>query len=184
MDRESIERLAMDRAAGELTADAEALLASYLAEHSESRAWAAAAEADYRLANKVIKSQCIYGKANYTINREYDTTHRSSVGRPGPRGAGRARSLGKWAAVVLAAAGAGWWAGQRLGRGEREVVEVVRVVEAREGVPGAERKVGGGSGQFWRERVLASVRGGSGGGQVKAWEWLAERRRDETQKSF
>jgi hypothetical protein len=39
MDREIIERLAMDSAAGELNEDIEALLQNYLSEHSESNEW-------------------------------------------------------------------------------------------------------------------------------------------------
>ncbi|MEJ2650058.1 MAG: hypothetical protein P8016_16810 [Sedimentisphaerales bacterium] len=39
MDRERIERLAIDSAAGQLNEDAEALLKEYLAEHSEESNW-------------------------------------------------------------------------------------------------------------------------------------------------
>lgn len=39
MDRESIERLAIDSAAGQLNEDAEALLKEYLAEHSQAGEW-------------------------------------------------------------------------------------------------------------------------------------------------
>jgi hypothetical protein len=40
MDRMSIERLAIDSAAGELSKDAEALLKAYLAEHPDEKKWA------------------------------------------------------------------------------------------------------------------------------------------------
>ena len=40
MEREAIERLAMDSAAGELNQDAEALLRTYLAEHPQANEWA------------------------------------------------------------------------------------------------------------------------------------------------
>ena len=40
MEREIIERLAVDLAAGELNEDVEALFRSYLAEHSEADKWA------------------------------------------------------------------------------------------------------------------------------------------------
>jgi hypothetical protein len=40
MERQMIERLAMDAALGELNEDAEALLNAYLAEHAEARTWA------------------------------------------------------------------------------------------------------------------------------------------------
>ncbi|MBN1973059.1 MAG: hypothetical protein JW787_05435 [Sedimentisphaerales bacterium] len=39
MDREKIERLAMDSAAGELNEDVKALLQEYLAEHSQAKKW-------------------------------------------------------------------------------------------------------------------------------------------------
>lgn len=40
MERETIERLAIDHALGELNADAAALFEAYLAEHAEARRWA------------------------------------------------------------------------------------------------------------------------------------------------
>ncbi len=40
MERQAIERLAMDAALGELNEDAEAMLSAYLSEHTEARAWA------------------------------------------------------------------------------------------------------------------------------------------------
>ena len=39
MEREAIEKLAMDSAAGQLNEDAETLLKEYLAEHPEAKKW-------------------------------------------------------------------------------------------------------------------------------------------------
>jgi len=57
MTREQIERLAMDHAAGELNADAEALLEQYLRGHPDAKSWADEIAAAYLQAETAIVSR-------------------------------------------------------------------------------------------------------------------------------
>jgi hypothetical protein len=100
MEREAIERLAMDSAAGQLNEDAEALLRTYLAEHPQANKWAE----DVRQ---------IYVKTEAAIKTKTDHTGVGKVARGiTPVSQVRWLSVARWAAMILFAALIGFSAGR------------------------------------------------------------------------
>lgn len=99
MDRNIVERLAIDSAAGELNEDAEALFQAYLAEHPQAKPWAE----DVRQ---------IYDKTEAAIKTK--TAH-AGVGKIAPRikpvSQVRWSSVARWAAAVVLGALIGFTAG-------------------------------------------------------------------------
>jgi hypothetical protein len=91
MERQAIERLAMDLALGELNEEAAALFEAYLAEHPEAGQWA-----------QPMKAICLRTQdAIHTKTQQLTTpAHRSTALRRVPIGWAR---LGRWAAVVTIA---------------------------------------------------------------------------------
>jgi hypothetical protein len=101
MEREAIERLVMDSAAGELNQDAEALLRTYLAEHPQANEWA----------DDMLE---IYDKTEAAIKTK--TAH-SDAGKvtPGitPVSLVKWLSVARWAAVIALGVIIGFTAGRR-----------------------------------------------------------------------
>ena len=92
MERESIERLAIDSAMGELNEDAEMLLIEYLAEHSEAKQWSIEMLADYNMAASAVN----------TKTKETATTSRMTfVKKPKILSGLNWRPIARWAAVVV-----------------------------------------------------------------------------------
>jgi hypothetical protein len=102
MEREIIERLAIDRTLGELDADTVALLDAYLAEHDEARQWVQAMEQTCRQTRDAVvqKTQSVapYRQLSLSSSR-------------GPRGISW-QTWGRWAAVILVSVGIGVTAGR------------------------------------------------------------------------
>ena len=61
MEREAIERLTIDSAAGELNEDAEALLRTYLAEYPQANKWAEDILQIYYRTEAAIKTKATHG---------------------------------------------------------------------------------------------------------------------------
>ena len=103
MEREIIERLAIDHALGELDADTAALFESYLAEHTEARDWAQAMAQTCTRTREAIRQ-----KAQPTDeHRRLD-----QVRTPWPRAVAW-QTFGRWAAVVLVSLAIGAALGRR-----------------------------------------------------------------------
>ncbi|MBL7139553.1 MAG: hypothetical protein ISS74_01445 [Planctomycetes bacterium] len=156
MDRDALERLAMDRAGGELDADAEALLAAYLAEHPEARRTAAEMESAYRQCRDAIASRV--EAAGTASPARPAGPHAWSVLAAASRP--RRRSVGRWlarAAAVLAilglGAGGGWWLGRQKGP------ETVQLPPGRPAVAQADEAPLDRLGPFWREKVATLLEG-------------------------
>ena len=66
MQREIIERLAMDRTLGELTEDAAALFETYLGEHPEIQEWAGQMAQTCELTRETINKKTQVLKTGYT----------------------------------------------------------------------------------------------------------------------
>lgn len=101
MEREAIERLAIDSAAGELNQDAEALLRIYLDEHSQANEWAEDVRQIYDKTEAAIKAKTAHadmGKVTPEI------TLLSQV---------RWFSFARWAAVIAIGIIIGFTAGSR-----------------------------------------------------------------------
>lgn len=92
MERESIERLTIDSAMGELNEDAGMLLAEYLLEHPDAKRWSTEMLADYNMAASAIKA------------KTKETPSASSVAfvvKPKFLSILNWRPIAKWAAVVI-----------------------------------------------------------------------------------
>jgi len=97
MDRNAIERLAIDSAAGQLNEDAEALLKEYLAEHSEANKW-------------FLDIRDIYGKTQAAFDVKTAFTKQSTGKKPFLKL--NWLPVARWAAVVIFAAFIGVTAGR------------------------------------------------------------------------
>ncbi len=100
MEREAIERLAMDSAAGELNQDAEALLGMYLAEHSQANKWAEDVRQIYDKTEAAIKTKTAHAGVGKVI--------------PGITPVSKVRwlSVARWAAVIALGIVIGFTAGR------------------------------------------------------------------------
>ncbi|MHC5074885.1 MAG: hypothetical protein ACYTFM_00445 [Planctomycetota bacterium] len=105
MEREQIERLAMDSASGDLNEDAEAMLRAYLAEHEQEKLWAEDMYDLYETTKTVIKA-----KTNQSTAESSETIYKKPSLQIGYL------SIARWAAVIIAAAligaGLGRWSNQ------------------------------------------------------------------------
>ena len=91
MERDVIERLALDSAGGELNEDVEALFEAYLREHPEARRWAE-------------DSAAIYGKTQAAIQAKTAEAGASTMPlRIGPLSRVSWRPVARWAAVIALA---------------------------------------------------------------------------------
>jgi hypothetical protein len=101
MEREAIERLAMDSAAGQLNRDAEVLLRTYLAEHSQANEWAEDMLQIYDKTETAIKTKTAHADAGKVI--------------PGITPVSQVRwlSVVRWAAVIALGVIIGFTAGRR-----------------------------------------------------------------------
>lgn len=104
MERETIERLAIDSAAGQLNEDAEMLLGAYLAEHPEANKWSKEMLADYNMTASVVKAK----------TKEIATASRMTFAKK-PKILSRVnwQPFAKWAAVVILASMIGIGLGRR-----------------------------------------------------------------------
>jgi hypothetical protein len=145
MEREIIERLAIDSAAGELNEDVEALLRAYLAEHPEAgpdseemlrvyKETAAAIEAKTRNANAVA------GVPAVKVNRLPYLNW---------------RSFGRWAAALIVGALIGFAGGRRQTTGETGGVAFVQPQRPAEQVKTISDLKEEYAGTFWGDKVLA-----------------------------
>ncbi len=145
MNRDAIERLAIDSAAGELNEDGQFLLEAYLAQHAEAKQWVEDMLQVYRLTQTAINSKT--GSADAS-------TAAVSI-NSGPPALIRWRPALRWAAIVcvaaLVGAGAGRWSRAPItaGRPDRVAISTIR--------PAAPTSLGlqDAAGSFWRAKAAA-----------------------------
>lgn len=147
MTREQIERLAMDREAGELNPDAEALLDQYLQAHPDARSWAD------EMAGAYTETQAAIATRTDDIE---SSTLAPSLSRTIDLSSGRWSVLGRAAVVlfaVLIGVGIGRWS-------QSPDITHKSAYVADESTP-AQKSLAGGlpgsEGSFWRGRALASL---------------------------
>lgn len=143
MERERIEKLAIDSAAGELNEDAEALFRSYLTEHPEANEWAADMTGAYEMTEAAIEAKTKGAAAPPIANRK--------VSRPV-----NWCSAARWAAVLAIGLFAGFLAGRRE-PGGGEHLETVRIAEHPKALATAADLKAKYAGTFWGQKVLASL---------------------------
>ncbi len=147
MERENIERLAIDAAAGELNQDAEALFGAYLAEHREANRWAENMLQTYEKTQAAI----------HTKTANADVSSRRPVIKKKRLPYLRWQSLIRCAAVLLVGVVIGHAAGRRptadrtgptvLGEPYQAQAQVKTVQDLKQKYAGT----------FWGDKILASV---------------------------
>ncbi|MHC4187877.1 MAG: hypothetical protein ACYSRQ_06760 [Planctomycetota bacterium] len=96
MEREIIERLAMDSVSDELNEDTKVLLQAYLAEHSQENLWAEEMFKLYETTKAAVKTKTNQGNAEPFKTIHKNTSLRINI-----------ISLGRWAAVIIFAVAIG-----------------------------------------------------------------------------
>ena len=103
MERETIERLAIDQALGELDVDTVALFQAYLAEHAEARDWAQAMARTCTRTREAIRQKAQPTDGHPRLDQ---------VRTPWPRTIAW-QTYGRWAAVILVSLAVGATLGRR-----------------------------------------------------------------------
>jgi len=145
MNRDAIERLAIDSAAGELNEDARTLFEEYIAQHAQARQWARDISQVYQQTQTAISSRT--GAASATIAA-------ISI-KSGLPALIRWRPALRWAAIVCVAAllgaGAGRWsrAPNAAMKPQREIASVNPPADV------ANIDLHSAAGSFWRAKAAA-----------------------------
>jgi hypothetical protein len=146
MKREMIERLAMDRALGELNDDVATLFETYLAEHAEARQWA-----------DPMTQTCT--RTREAISRK--TQPSAQFAQPEPARLFRVdwSALARWAAVIAVAAGLGVAIGRRSAPvpTQRHETIVVRTAPREAGPEGWRRVLSETEQGFWQTKAIAML---------------------------
>ncbi len=145
MERETIERLAIDHALGELSADAAALFEAYLAEHTDARQWA-----------KPMIETC--DRTREAIERKTQPSEPIAWREPVRLRFNRV-AIARWAAVIALSALVGitigrWSKPQEIPRPE---TVVVRTAATETGPDGWQRVLNEPQQGFWQSKALAML---------------------------
>ena len=148
MERETIERLAMDRTLGELDADTTALLDAYLAEHPEMQLWA-----------EVMSQTC--ERTRDAISRKAQSNgidDRAREARVHCLAAIPWWTLARWAAVILISLGIGAGVGRRFRPDAPPPPVVVARAPSTPARAGWGRIVGVSEDSFWEAKAVAILK--------------------------
>lgn len=143
MNRDAIERLAIDSAAGELNEDAELMFQSYLAEHPRAGQWANSVRQTYDRTEAAIKAKTALGGVGKTVPRVRLTSP------------ARWLSVARWAAAIALATIIGFTAGRREITGRTHPIafqEPSRDLKPVENVADLKERY---AGTFWGDKMLA-----------------------------
>ena len=141
MDRDTIERLAMDMAAGELNEDMQALLKKYLAQNHQANKWAE-------------QMLYVFARTEDAINTKTADAKALIATKP-KRLPLRWQPIAQWAAVILVAAGIGFLVGRRSHSPATEKVTTNSYVAAAPIRTLADFKKRY-EGTFWGDKILSS----------------------------
>ena len=174
MDGERIERLAMDRALGELNEDAAALFDTYLAEHPEIQAQAK------DMAEMCLQMRTAIDRKTLVPNtgRNHADTHRPWPSRV------RWTHMGRWAALLLVAAGIGMTMG-RWSQPRVPASDVTAVRSESDAGPDSEQQLLSRPG-FWQDKALALLqttpyaRTGSHDSETSLWGRYRQYRKERS----
>jgi hypothetical protein len=148
MNRDAIERLAIDSAAGELNADVDALFRAYLAEHPQANQWAQDISRVYQETEAAINAKI----------ETADTGAEGAGGRAKPPSQVNWRPAARWAAAVIVGTVIGFTAGrwQPTERAYRIAwPEPIRGPRQVQTVSDLQQKY---AGTFWGDKMLALLR--------------------------
>ena len=146
MEREAIERLTIDSAAGELNEDADALLKTYLTEHPEAKQWSKETLSVYNTAASVINAKT-----------------RKTPGIPPVRAAKKTSALSilnwqtiaRWAAVLILASTAGIGIGRWSKETKFYTNSSVEEEELHSPIKGLTFNIRNDDSDFWHRKVVA-----------------------------
>jgi hypothetical protein len=146
MERESIERLVLDSAMGELDEDAELLLSEYLTEHSEAKQWSIEMLADYEMTASAVNTKTKEAALMLSM---------APVKKPAVLLNLNWRPIARWAAVLIFASlvgvGVGRWSKERKFYARSSFQETERNLPTKESIANALRDDGG----FWHKKAVA-----------------------------
>ncbi len=145
MERENIERLAIDAAAGELNPDAEALFGAYLAEHPEASRWARNMLATYEKTQAAIQIK--------TANNGVSFRRRVIKKKQLPHL--QWQSVIRCAAVLLVGVVIGHVAGRRPATGESGTIVSAKPHQEQAQVKSVQDLKQKYAGTFWGDKMLA-----------------------------
>jgi len=141
MEREAIERLAMDSTAGQLNEDAEILLQEYLTEHPETKKWFLDMQKIYNKTQTTFDAKTAFIKQP-TANKLY--TKLSLV------------PILRWAAVIAIAvtlgAAAGRWSKPEAPQKQQQITASSDMITKSQGIRLDDISEG-----FWRDKVMAML---------------------------
>lgn len=150
MNRETIERLAMDSAAGELNEDAGALLQFYLDKHPQAKQWAEDVRQVYNLTETAVKTKTAH------------TNGRQVFPRISPVSRVKWLPVARWAAAIVLGAIFGFTAGRWEVTGKTLTTafqEPSRISKQSETVSNLKERY---AGTFWGDKMLAMLEHKSG----------------------
>lgn len=150
MERQAIERLAMDHALGELNEDTERLFETYLAEHPQHRPWAEQIEQTCRQLKSAVDARVSVADGATPLAMS-TSRHMSLLWEL------RAR----WAAVILLSAVIGCTAGRWMSPRTTEPPMVVVRAELPEPTPSWQQRLSESESGFWQTKALAILEPGS-----------------------
>lgn len=176
MERQAIERLAMDAALGELNDDATALFDAYLTEHPELRQWARSMKAVCERTREAVVART--APAAFPPRRA--AIHACRISRI------RLANAGRWAAVVLVSLALGAAGGRRLTSSTESTSYVTASAET---TPSPARRdwravLNGWGEGFWEAKAAATLRpqpgpaGDSYEPKPSPWEMLKQRQKE------
>jgi anti-sigma factor RsiW len=144
MERQAIERLAMDHALGELNEDTERLFETYLAEHPQHRPWA-----------EQVAQTCRHLKS--AVEAEVGAMDEAA---PRAMSASRHMSLlwglrARWAAVIALSVAIGCIAGRWTSPQTEQPPGVIVRAESPEPMPNWQQRLAGSEPGFWQTKALA-----------------------------
>ncbi len=148
MEHQTIERLAMDAALGELNEDATALLNAYLAEHPDEQQWAQRMTAFCRRTK-----QALYKKSEQQASPVFTTAALRRQRAPIPW----ATAI-RWAAVIVVSVVIGAGVGRSLRPAPTPPGRIVATETMERATPaGWQKFVGGSTGGFWQAKATSML---------------------------
>lgn len=176
MERQAIERLAMDLALGELNDDGAALFEAYLAEHPEARQWATRMNAICEQTREAVVAKT--GPA--ALPPRHSATRVRRTVRV------RLANVGRWAAVVLVSLALGAAAGRRMTSPTESISRPT--ASAERGASSTQRDwravLNGRSQGFWESKAAAmlqrqpGVAGDAYEPRPSSWQMLKQRQEE------
>jgi hypothetical protein len=146
MEREQIERLAMDSASGDLNEDAESLLKAYLSEHDQEKLWAEDMSDLYETTKTAVKAKTSQSTAESSKSIYKKPLMQISY-----------LSIGRWAAVIIVSAIIGAGLGRWSNQPEQIITSPSEAIFSEPQLTNSSDLVMIPSEGFWRDKAMAML---------------------------